>query len=271
MTNLQEKLLEMLSAFHELCKNHGLRYYLLGGSALGAARHQGFIPWDDDVDVGMPRGDYEELRKIVADKLLGNYSFEFPNPSNKSFVYMFGKMYDTTTTLVENTRYKTKRGVYIDIFPLDGGGETYEESLRLFKVIDKKNNLLHTKICAWRKGRSLYKNLACVCMRCVPEFIVSTKKLKREIEDLSKQRSFDDSPYVVNYYGAWHEKEIVKKAWLGEPVEGNFEGLKVMCPADSDAYLTALYGDWRTPPPKEKQISHHDYISLDLHKSYLEK
>ncbi len=267
MTDLHSKLLDMLMAFHELCQKEGLRYYLQGGTALGAARHKGFIPWDDDIDVGMPRSDYEKLKEISASLDTGIYCFEFPS-NDKTFVYAFGKMYDTSTTLIENTRYKVKRGICIDIFPLDGAGNTFEESLVNFKAVNKKINLLLTKACAWRKGRKLYKNLALLAMRCVPEFIIDSSKLKSDIDSMCKKLSFDECDYVANYNGAWHEKEIIKKEWYGTPTEYLFEGIKVYAAENIDAYLTSLYGDWRTPPPPEKQVTHHDYLYLSLNDSY---
>ncbi len=262
---LQGKLLDMLSWFDGYCRQEGLRYYLLGGSALGAARHQGFIPWDDDIDVGMPREDYEKLRSLQAEH--GKYLFEFPS-EKKDFVYAYGKLYDVTTTLIEHTRYKTKRGIFIDIFPLDGMGDSYEESLKRFKEIDGKVNLLSTLTCALRKGRKLYKNLAIIAMRLVPPFLLSRKKLVKKIETLSKARSFDECGYVANCVGNWHEKEISKREWFGTPKEYDFEGIKVFGAEDMDGYLTALYGDWRTPPPPEKQVTHHDYTYLNLEEPY---
>ncbi len=267
MTEIQEKLLSMLVWFDGYCREKGLRYYLIGGSALGAARHKGFIPWDDDIDVGMPRSDYEKLRALCAEND-GAYRFEFPS-GKKDFVYPYGKLYDTRTTLVENTRYKTKRGIFIDVFPLDGLCDDYEESVEKFKKIDEKVNLLSTITCAVRKGRKLYKNLAIVLMRCVPSRFLSREKLVREIEERSKQTPFDNAKYVANCVGAWHEKEIVKREYFGEPTEMEFEGVKLFVPENVDGFLTGIYGDWRTPPPPEKQVSHHDYLAIDLTKSYL--
>ncbi len=270
MTELQEKLLSILDYFHKLCVKENLRYYLLGGTALGAARHKGFIPWGDAVYVGMPRPDYERLRELSKDIDTGIYRFEYPCEA-KDFVYPYGKLYDTTTTLIENTRYKPRRGIFLDIFPLDGAGSTHEESVENFKKIDKKVNLLATKTCAWRKGRKLYKNLACTLMRCVPEFILNSEKLKAKIGEMSSRLAYDECKYVANYCGSWHEKEISERAWFGEPVECTFESVRAFLPQDVDAYLTAIYGDWRTPPPPEKQVSHHDYLFLDLHAPYIKK
>ncbi len=265
MTELQTKLLDMLKAFHEVCVKENLRYYLLGGTALGAARHQGFIPWDDDIDVGMPRADYERLKSISLSLTTDNYCFEFPGA--KDFVYPFGKMYDKKTTLTENTRYKTKRGIYVDIFPLDGAGNTYDEGLSCFKPIVRKVNLLSAKVCAWRKGRKLYKNLGMLVLRYLP--VGSMRGLTADIEKLSKKHDFDECAYAANYVGAWYEKELVKKEFFGTPTLRKFEGQEVYCPEKTEEYLTAIYGDWRKLPPKDKQRSHHDYLYLSLEESYI--
>lgn len=162
----------------------------------------------------MPRPDYERLKMLCKTTEFGKYTFEFPS-EKKDFVYAYGKMYDKTTTLVENTRYKTKRGIYIDIFPLDGAGDAYDEIVHHFQEIRKKIHLLSTKTCAWRKGRKLYKNVAVVAMRCVPEFLISAVKIRREIDEKCKALGFDDCRYVANFNGAWGEKEVVKRVVYG--------------------------------------------------------
>ncbi len=268
MTTLQLKMLDMISYFHDFCYKHNIRYYVVGGTALGAARHNGFIPWDDDVDVGVPRSDYERLKKLTQNQTFGNYIFEYPS-NDKTFVYPYGKLYDSSTTLIESTRYKTKRGIFIDIFPLDGIGNTYEESVSNYKTIDRKVKILSTKICAWRKGRKFYKNICMILMRHLPWN--NEKKLRAQISQMSQVHSFEDCLYVANCVGNWHEKEIIKREWLGKPTLIQFEGIQVYCPEKTDEYLSAVYGNWRQLPPKEKQISHHDYIYLDLNTPYTQK
>ncbi len=270
MTDLQLKMLDMISYFHSFCRENNIRYFVVGGTALGVARHQGFIPWDDDIDVGLPRPDYERLKELTQGKVLGQYTFEYPS-DDKTFVYPYGKMYDTTTTLIENTRYKTKRGIFIDIFPLDGSGDTREQSIENFKEIKKQLNLLTALICTWRRGRKIYKNLSTVAARLIPSFFVNQNKLKADLNRLARKLNYDDCKYVANYFGNWGVKEIAERSWFGTPVIYDFNGVKVYGPENIDAYLTALYGDWRTPPPPEKQISHHDFLLLDLSAPYTEK
>ncbi len=270
MTEIQLKLLNMLSFFHNFCVNENLRYYVIDGTALGAMRHGGFIPWDDDIDVGMPREDYERFKKLVANLSLKDYTFEFYGNS-KEFTYTFGKMYDKNTTLIENKRYPVKRGIYLDIFPMDGAGNTYSDCLEHFKKLKRKRDVILTRTCGLRKGRNPIKNFSVLLMRCIPEFILNTSKLVQRFESQCMSRCWDESTYVASFSEIWNFREIVKKEWLGTPTERNFQGIKVMCPEFPEQYLAALYGDWETPPPTEKQKSHHDYIYINLNKSYLIK
>lgn len=269
MTELQQKLCDILEYFHNLCRENNLIYYVLGGTAIGCARHDGFIPWDDDIDVGMPREDYEKLKLICEKTSHPKYVVEYFGKA-KDFTYPFGKIYDKTTTLIENNKYKTKRGIFIDIFPLDGAGNTKDEGLASYRKVSKKANLLYAKVCAFRKGRSFIKNLAVLMMKLVPNFILSPKKIFKKIDKLSKEKDYNSSNYVINYVGNWYEKELTLKEYFGTPKEYKFENLKVMGPEKIDEYLTGIYGNWRKLPPVEKQISHHDFILLDLNKSYLE-
>ena len=269
MTELQNSLLDILKWFNAFCETNNLRYYLLGGTMLGAARHKGFIPWDDDIDVGMPRKDYEKMIKILSgDNNRGKYVLETPDTPSKDFFYAFSKIYDTTTTLIENTKYKIKRGIYIDVFPLDGIGNSEEESKKNFKKVTFHYNMLLSRIGGIRKGRNWFKNVAVRFMRLVPSFILNDKKLLSKVVSTCKLYEYDNCSWVGNLLGAWRFKEIMPKEIIGEPTEYEFEGLKVSGVADADTYLTYLYGDWRKLPPKEKQVSHHDYIMLDLEKPY---
>lgn len=267
---LKSMLLDMFSWFHDFCICNGLQYYALGGTMLGAARHQGFIPWDDDIDVGMPRRDYLRFAALMQAHPQGCYILETPHSENADFFYPISKLYDTRTTLMENTRYKIKRGIYLDIFPLDGAGDSEEEARTYFSAIKGRRNLLLALTTGVRKGRSLYKNMAVLAMRPVPDWVIGKKKLLRSIDIISGSRAFEDCAWVGNMMGSWMERELMPRDVFGTPASYSFESLTIYGPEDYDTYLTGLYGNWRELPPVEKRKSHHDFLMMDLEHSYLE-
>ncbi len=267
MTEIQIKLVDMLRWFHDLCVENNLRYYAIGGTMLGTARHQGFIPWDDDVDVGMPHEDIEKLRDIISRNASDRYAFEAPETEATDYFYPFYKLYDTSTTLVENTKYAIKRGIYIDIFPLDGTGDTLEESEKNCKKVMFLKNLLMAKVGGFRKGRKFYKNLVVAIFRLIP---VNDKKILHRLVAQCKKIKWDDSAWGGNLVGAWGMREIMPREIMGTPKLYKFENIEIYGVQKSDEYLTKMYGDWRKLPPEEKRVTHHDYILCDLNKSYIE-
>ncbi len=268
---LKQKLTEMLAWFHDYCISNNLRYYVLGGTMLGAVRHEGFIPWDDDIDVGMPRSDYQKFAELMGTDPVGQYVLETPHSQARDFFYTFSKIYDTTTTLVENTKVGTKRGIYLDLFPLDGLADTQEESRKKFKRVNFRFNLLLARVTGVRKGRSLLKNAAVRILPIIPQFIIDDKELQAHIDDMCRQNDFDKCKYGGNLLGAWRYKEVMEKRIMGKPTLYRFENISVYGAENYDEYLTHLYGDWRKLPPVEKRATHHDFARCDLHKSYLDK
>ncbi len=267
---LQEKLLDMLKWFHNYCVENDIKYYIIAGTMLGAARHNGFIPWDDDVDVAIPRKDYmkviEDL-KVQRDK----YIVESPLSDAPDYKYSFAKLYDTTTTLTEHARKDCTRGVYLDIFPLDGTGNTYEESVKNFRKFALRNNFLMVRTCALRKDRSFFKNACIVIGRLIPGFLVNEKKLARKVDAISARTDFDSSEYVMVYPSTYCERDIIKKSAYGKPTLYKFEDAEVYGPENAEEYLTHVYHDWRKLPPEDKRHSAHDFEDIDLEHSYLKK
>lgn len=258
----------MMKWFHTYCVNEGITYYAVGGTMIGAMRHQGFIPWDDDIDVAVPRKDYERLIRIFNHSLDG-YILESPYSGNPDYLYSYAKLYDTSTTLIEKTKVHCKRGIYIDVFPLDGVGNTFEEATRLFKKFDRKNMLLMTRTCLVRRDRSWYKNASILLSRAIPNFIINDKRLSISVDKTASKINNDSSTYVANMMGAYRHKEITLREYFGKPSLYPFEGFEIYGPEKYDEYLTRLYGSWRELPPEEKRYTKHDYITLDLEKSYI--
>ena len=258
----------MLGWFHDYCHNNGLTYYIVGGTMLGAIRHGGFIPWDDDIDVALPRTDYDRLLSIFKEKQ-DHYFLESPYTGNNDYYYSYAKLYDTDTTLTERTRRNCRRGLYIDVFPLDGIGVNESDLETNFEKIDRLNMFLMTRTCALSKERSFYKNAAIVCSRMIPQFIVDDHNLAIKVDKTAASFGYEDSNYVANLMGSYRRKEVMAKRIFGQPKEYKFEDIIVDGVEHYEEFLTHIYGDWRKLPPEDKRKTTHDYIEIDLNKSYL--
>ena len=269
LSPLQKRLLDMLQWFHELCVENGLKYYIAYGTMLGAVRHNGFIPWDDDIDVVVPRPDYDKLCQLIGDKKVEKYYLETVKSDRTDYLYGYAKLYDTTTTMIEHTRKDVVRGIFIDVFPLDGVGNTEKECFHNYKRIDRANMFLATRICAIRKDRSLMKNIAVLCSRLIPSLFVNEKKLLVNLDKMCAKNGFDKK-FVANCMSTYRTKDIMDIEIFGTPTIYNFENIEVYGPEQYNAYLTHLYHDWKKLPPADKQHAAHDFYDLDLEKPYME-
>ena len=270
ISQVQARLMQILRWFDSFCRENGLRYYALGGTCLGAVRHGDFIPWDDDIDVGMPRRDYERLAELLKEERDG-FLLETPDSPDPDYCYPISKLYDTHSVLIESKRRPLKRGLFLDIFPLDGAGDSHEEALAIQGRVKRAYNFYLTRVAAPRKGRQLHKNLAIRVCGLIPRFLIDDAALRRKLDRQAKEHDYEKCAWICNFFGAWGKREMVPRTAMGTPTEQPFGPLKIFCPEDADAFLTALYGDWRQLPPEEKRVTHHEYLFLDLEHGYLDQ
>lgn len=263
--SIKQTLLDMAKVFHEFCCENGIKYYMIEGTLLGAVRHKGFIPWDDDIDFGVPREDYEKMLKL-RDKLPERYTFNVPADGGH-YKYGFCKMYDESTTFIESGQ-ETKfiGGVFIDIFPLDNIGDNYNVAVKLAKKIHIRKRIVSG---IYQKGdRSTFvKSIATRFLQLIPE----NPKLFEMPYDVIKKYRNKPSKYVINVYGAYKEKEIAEVRVLGTPKLYDFEDTQLYGVEYADEYLTRIYGDYMTPPPEDKRGGHSIcYIDLNVpYKEYI--
>ena len=258
----------MLEWFHSFCESNNLRYYAIDGTMLGTIRHQGFIPWDDDIDVGMPRKDYNRLIKLMNVNK-GRFILEEPNSPAKDYRYPIAKIYDTTTTLVEDMSVYCKRGIFIDIFPLDGIGDNLTESKKNFQKIYLLSMILATRNSTPRSIRAWYKNAAIYISRLIPETVINTKRLAQRLNHLCSEHDYDQNNYVASLLSTYGSREIMKREVYGQPTLYKFENIMIYGVEHYEPYLSQLYGNWQELPPIEKRGVQHDFITLDLSQSYL--
>ena len=265
-------IIDVLSAFIRICEAQGLRYFCAGGTAIGAVRHQGMIPWDDDIDVFMPRPDYDRFLRLTAQSMPEGYELLSPY-ATKDYPMYFAKMCNARTTLLENERIPCVFGLYIDIFPLDGACDDvetcYREKLRFKRLMNKLEAVsthnsfgeyvgLLTKRREW--GRFAVKTVAFCCRSWLRRWLL------KQMDSIAYGRDYALSSRVVTYSGAYQRQEIYPKAWLETPQMFAFEGLMVNLPHDYDAYLRHFFGDYMTLPPVEQRASHHQKVFFDLDK-----
>ena len=256
---------EIFKYFIDICKKENLQYFLLGGTALGAVRHKGFIPWDDDIDVGMPREDYEKFL-IAARKYLPEHYFLQNCFTDNNYPLNFSKIRDSRTTFIETTcqNIKMNHGVYIDVFPLDG-----YPSQKLKQIIyDKINTVLKTRISFIYTKQRTNKLTSRIGTFILKGIIPDYRTAVNLREKLIKKYKYSSCELIFNCSGAWGKKEMMPKSCFNNGKSGKFEGLDVMLPEDSARYLTNLYGDYMKLPPVESMICHHHTTIIDLDNPY---
>ena len=265
MTELQKKSLELLHIFVRICDKWNIPYYLVCGSALGAVKYGGFIPWDDDVDVGLLRNDYNRFLEVAPRELpewcfLQNYKTE-PNYSAT-----YSKLRNSNTTFIEKgvASLSMNHGIYLDIFPLDGYPEGKLEAL-IFELKKRLNAWVRYTISVDSENPKIIRRNKILRLIGLHK---KTYQAHRRIEKLYSRYSPDQSELWCNF-GNWQGKlEYAPKWHYGNGVWATFEGLKVRIPENYDAYLTQKYGEWRKDPPLDKQESHHISTIIDTNKSY---
>lgn len=263
LTELKKIEIAMLREFVNVCDQLKLRYYLLGGTLLGAVRHQGFIPWDDDIDVGMLREDYEIfLQKGAA--LLPEHLFIQTNQSDPGYVHCFAKIRNSNTTFVEISARKMNihHGVFIDIFPLD----FYPDDAGERRKFDWSRKWYEHRISVVFDLPGNY-TLKGVVKKCLTKILLPSLQAAIEKRDALYQK-VPVSSMIANYGGAWGKKEIVPASWYGKGAKVMFEGMELSAPAEYDKWLTQVYGDYMQLPPVEKRVGHHYVEAADLHAPY---
>lgn len=242
--------LKLLEDFHEFCISKNLKYSLCGGTLLGAVRHKGYIPWDDDIDVMMPRRDYQKMLELY-------YSDEFTlyhYAKQKSYMMSFAKLCDNRTIVEEGTVYESDYGVDIDIFPLDFFPDSIEESREWSKHLDLLKNIRTIKNMTWSVQRSFLKNVSALFLRTLL-LPISMKWIVRRVDLLAQKYACKTDGHWGNMTNGYGMKERVPMA--KHIVEIEFEGQYYNAIENYDVYLTSLFHNYMTPPPVEKQVSTH--------------
>ena len=252
-------LLEILEYFVEVCERNGLVYFLSGGSALGAVRHKGMIPWDDDIDVYMPRDDYERLQGLPDTVWGDNYRLASWKRTRR-YRYDFLKLESLNTTLIEKIHPDYAGGLFIDIFPIDN----HPSDKEYIKGMEKDLSGLYAKMleCVIKHDsdcNSLFELLALKVKR----LFYNHKKTVGEIERIA-MASGGRGELTADFHNYFYCHGGWPADCFGKGVKMEFEGKFYNIPENWDVFLKHQFGDYKTPPPVEKRKGHDfDYVNCE--------
>lgn len=275
LKEIQKRLTAMLSVFDAYCKKNELKYFAWGGTMLGAIRHHGFIPWDDDIDVMMPRPDYHRLMRLTETSFVDGYRIVGPhNQKNMPLAYM--KMEDMNSTIVDNIlSVDNPSGVFIDIMPIDGvssNDNEAEDVYRRYKIYQKgavASSIPYTLDNVISSDKDVkHISLLSYLKSLVYRKIYSSQYFYNKCDELAASYDYDTSEYVRIYSSPHFSKRKMCRAWFDNIIDVEFENIRVKCPADYDKILTLLYKNYMELPPVEKRITDHHFFFLNFERRY---
>lgn len=245
----------ILKAVAEFCDKNNIRYYLAYGTLIGAIRHKGFIPWDDDIDIIIPRQDYIRFINLWLCKdesVFPHYKLISPYSNPKS-LYKRLKVADNRTILYEQNQ--SKPGIFLDIFPSDGfkSMDTWKTDKKLVNLLTNAYVLLYSR---FTEGGGVIKEMLRYLFLLLSSFFDNTKILKKIDEILQSKFNFDGSPLVACTDAGYGNKELCRREWFDNRIKVEFEGDMFFAPSGYHEFLTQIYADYMTLPPIDKRVSH---------------
>ncbi|MFR1707971.1 MAG: phosphorylcholine transferase LicD [Clostridium sp.] len=255
LRKLQLTQLEILLEVVRICDKNNLTYFLIGGTLLGAIRHNGFIPWDDDLDIGMPRSDYEKLIEICKTQLDEKYILHHLS-TDKEYWLPFAKIRKNNTLFNEKNiqHVDCHKGIFIDIFPLDNGNKQSSKLQSIQAKISKylSNIIIIKKIGTQGKSLGIKLKLGEIIFKLIP--IKFINKINNKIMSVNKN---DDSKFFINLGSNYNYiKQTIPKEKYFPPTKVEFEGVYLNVPRDYDYVLKRIYKNYMELPPEDKRYTH---------------
>lgn len=264
LKTIQSMELDIMKYIDRICRENNIIYYLGFGTLIGAIRHKGFIPWDDDIDILMPRDDYERFSKYCKENCDSRYHF-CDIETEEKWTAPLAKVIDTKTILNQvGHKEKMNLGLYVDVFAMDGVPSAVKERDRWFRKLDFLQKLWSG--CEYEKRPAvnvinIIKNVITILLN----LITSGRRISILIDNEVKKYSYNECSIVgPNTYVVYpRNKMCINKDVFGKGCDVEFEGAMFRAPSKYDEYLRAIYGDYMKLPPEDKRIAHHNY-SLEI-------
>lgn len=263
---IQKTVYEILCEIDSFCKEHEIRYFLSGGTCLGAVRHQGFIPWDDDADLMMPRKDYDRFLRLYAEKHSEKYGIGALD-LDKNWQKAYARVWDKRTSRKSKYFGQYDMGIYVDIFPIDGlpktqwGQKIFYTRLKVLTELGKEASRIRFKE-ENRAGIKILRRLAGLIVKPL-----GTRYFSKRVNRIAQKYDFDTSAYVACsmpvHYGS---RETIEHKHMSAANHLMFGGKEFPVPIGYDTYLRNLYGDYMTIPAdaEEKGYSYIDCWDIDF-------
>lgn len=243
--------LEILRHVAEFCDSHNIKYRLDFGTLIGCVRHKGYIPWDDDIDIGMLRKDYDTFMELFNKE---NTRYQFKSYENdKQFYFAFGKVLDTTTILYEPDETGLKLNVNIDVFPYDNVNP--KKIKKLLRVRDRCNICEVAKRRHGKPNGNIFRRFAVYILQFCVKFFKRDMFVKKIVKNAATYRNIETG-YVADLSGNV-TNFVCKKETFENLIEGEFEGYKFHIPKHYDELLRLIYGDYMQLPPENSRFSTH--------------
>lgn len=255
---VQQTELKILDEVVRLCDEHGLTYFLLEGTLLGAIRHHGFIPWDDDIDIGMPREDYEKFLALCDTDLGERFALQwFEN--EKTYRIPFAKIRLKNTLYIDHSSAErfSEQGFWIDIFPIDQSKSADKLSVKLKDLYLKK--LVSLSVIFNKGGENPLQRMLAGAMKLLH---IDTQKLMRKHNAMARKGQGD---FLVNHGSAYgYKKQTVPTDLYFPPRKAEFEGKMYSIPNKAEELLARIYGDYMQIPPEEQRVARHNALKIQF-------
>ncbi len=249
--------INMLKYIDSICRKNNIKYSLIGGSLIGAVRHGGMIPWDDDIDIILNQENYKKLLYILLNEKNPKYKCIYYTKYKKSY-YPFIKIVDTRTIMKENNlKYIDDYGVFIDIFEYNNIPNGKKGQDKFYKRQKRYRNLMSSYSYEPNKSKKSLKQIFKIILKPYTNMIGIYKIVDKYNKE---QEKYKNTNYIMsNWVSYSEEREIQESKNFNEFIDINFDGIKAMITKNYDEILKTTFGDYMKLPPKEKQVTHHNY------------